>query len=569
MAGNITVTPDRRLHVLVRPIELKAAAHHCLDVWVRATFAAACGMRGDTVVVSREGERTRVDHRPAMAPDQARAALDHLLHLCARARRHPLPFGPKTSFAVFAAGQRGVSETDRAMQAWHQQPQGPPGEGDSASARLTWRDRDPFAEEIFDEWRRVAAAVFGPVEAWFATTVTPVAARGRRWLISTCAPLTCSPACRSLKPARGLGKPGPSRIWSLDCWWTESSTASAICSWSRLPRTRPANWVNRPAASWRPWSGMPMPAPSPAEHQPGIRLLLDRLAALPDAARHTAVLRLRLALDESDQLAVSTIHAFCKQVLGAEGFLCGMPAGFEVLPDPGDAQSDAIKDTWRTDLGADSLLAAVAACETWSVEDDLKAWRSLTRRPATRMEPEPLSLQDARDRVAQALEALQARRADIRQLQEIASRDAVRLNRSAQKPGEDSVAQLDTWHTTLETLDPQQLPADMFHIATRLAGATSWFGRKGAAGRVASDEAGALPIVAAARSGGGEPRRDRVGVAGAPQSGRWGPLCAQPAPQQRRHLRRIDSALASRAVYGAQPRGARPAAGGQVDGGPD
>ena len=173
VAGNIAVTPDRRLHVLVRPTELKAAAHHRLDVWVRATFAAACGMRGDTVVVSREGERTRVDRRPALAPDQARAALDHLLHLCAHARRYPLPFGPKTSFAVFAAGQRGVNETDKAMKAWHQQPQGPPGEGDRASARLTWRDRDPFVEEIFDEWRRVAAAVFGPVEAWFATTATP------------------------------------------------------------------------------------------------------------------------------------------------------------------------------------------------------------------------------------------------------------------------------------------------------------------------------------------------------------------------------------------------------------
>ena len=173
VAGNIAVTPDRRLHVLVRPTELKAAAHHRLDVWVRATFAAACGMRGDTVVVSRDGERTRVDQRPAMASDQARAALDHLLHLCAHARRYPLPFGPKTSFAVFAAGQRGVNETDRAMHAWHQQHQGPPGEGDSASARLTWRDRDPFAEEIFDEWRRLAAAVFGPVEAWFATMATP------------------------------------------------------------------------------------------------------------------------------------------------------------------------------------------------------------------------------------------------------------------------------------------------------------------------------------------------------------------------------------------------------------
>ena len=236
----------------------------------------------------------------------------------------------------------------------------------------------------------------------------------------------------------------------------------------------------------------------PAEHQQGIRLLLDRLAALPDPERHTAVLRLRLALDESDQLAVSTIHAFCKQVLGAEGFLCGMPAGFEVLPDPGEAQSDAVKDTWRTDLGADSLLAAVAACGTWSVEDDLKAWRSLTRRPSTRMEPEPLSLQDAQDGVAKALEALQAARADIHRLQEIAGRDAVSLNRSAQNPGEDSIAQLDTWHATLETLDPQQPPADIFQVSTRLAGATSWFGRRGTMGKAASDEAGALPIVAAA-----------------------------------------------------------------------
>ena len=236
----------------------------------------------------------------------------------------------------------------------------------------------------------------------------------------------------------------------------------------------------------------------PAEHQPGIGLLLDRLGALPNPARDTAVLRLRLALDESDQLAVSTIHAFCKQVLGAEGFLCGMPTGFEVLPDPGDMQADAVKDTWRTELAADSLLAAVASCGTWSVEDDLKAWRSLTRRPATRLDPEPLSLQDARDRVAQALAAVQTARADIRRLQEIAARDTVSVNTSAKNPGQDSVAQLDTWHTTLETLDPQQPPVDIFHIATRLAGATSWFSRKGTVGRAASDEAGALPIVAAA-----------------------------------------------------------------------
>lgn len=173
VAGNITVTPDRRLHVLVRPTELKAAPHHRLDVWVRATFAAACGVRGDTLVVSKDGNRAKVDRRPSMAPRQARATLDDLLSLCGQARRHPLPFGPKTSFAVFDAGLRGHNELDKAMQVWHPEPPRPPGEGDSAPAQLTWRDRDPFAEETFEEWRHLAAKVFGPVEAWFSSRPTP------------------------------------------------------------------------------------------------------------------------------------------------------------------------------------------------------------------------------------------------------------------------------------------------------------------------------------------------------------------------------------------------------------
>ncbi len=236
----------------------------------------------------------------------------------------------------------------------------------------------------------------------------------------------------------------------------------------------------------------------PAENEQGIRLLLDRLGALPSPERSAAVVRLRLALDESDQLTVSTIHSFCNQVLGSEGFLCGMPTGFEVLPDPGDLKSDAVKDTWRADLAADSLLASVAARGKWSVENDLKAWQSLTQWPSTRMDPEPLSLQDARDQLAQSLEAVKEARADIRRLQEIAGRDNVSLNSSTQNPGTDSVANLDAWHAKLETLDPEQPPVEIFPVAGRLAGAKSWFRRGGRVGKAASDEAGALPIVAGA-----------------------------------------------------------------------
>ena len=239
----------------------------------------------------------------------------------------------------------------------------------------------------------------------------------------------------------------------------------------------------------------------PGDDEPGLCHLLDRLAALPVPERDAALLRLRLALDESDKLAVSTIHAFCQQVLSSEGFLCGMPAGFEVLPDPGDLKSDAVKDTWRADLAADALLASVAALGHWSVEKDLDAWRLVTRRPSTRMDPTPPALRDARGLVAQALQDLaDAGAAGIRQLQDIAARDAVGLNASAKNPGTDSVAQLDDWRGLLETMDPQQPEVEIFHVARRLAGAASWFARRGAVGKAAAEEADSLPIVAKAKS---------------------------------------------------------------------
>ena len=171
VAGNITVNADRNLHVLVMPTELKGRPHHRLDAWVRATFAAACGMNGDTLIVSKHGESTRIDRMPPMAPEQARSALDHLLVLCQQARLRPLPFGPKTSSAIFDAGRRGRDPREQAVKAWELQPTGLLGEGDTASARLAWRGQDPFAEGIFDEWRRLAAAVFEPVADWFANTV--------------------------------------------------------------------------------------------------------------------------------------------------------------------------------------------------------------------------------------------------------------------------------------------------------------------------------------------------------------------------------------------------------------
>ena len=230
----------------------------------------------------------------------------------------------------------------------------------------------------------------------------------------------------------------------------------------------------------------------------GVHVLLERLNALTAVDREKALLRLRLALHESDHLAVSTIHSFCKQVLTTESFLCGMPSGFEVLPDTAQLRADAVKDTWRADLATDALLAAVAAFGDWSVKKDLKDWALLTQRPSTRMAPEPLSLEAARARLVQALESLQAARPDIRLIQEIAARAKVRLNQSSRNPGQESVERLDGWYGQLETLNPHSPSLEIFDLVRRLAVAASWFSSKSTAGKAASTEVRTLGIVQAA-----------------------------------------------------------------------
>ena len=88
----------------------------------------------------------------------------------------------------------------------------------------------------------------------------------------------------------------------------------------------------------------------PKREEGGISILLDRLMALAATERDAALMRLQLGLDDIDQLCVQTIHGFCNKVLATETLLCGISAGFIVETNPTEMKSDAIKDTWRTDL---------------------------------------------------------------------------------------------------------------------------------------------------------------------------------------------------------------------------
>ena len=238
----------------------------------------------------------------------------------------------------------------------------------------------------------------------------------------------------------------------------------------------------------------------PAKDESGISQLLDRIDALGGEERNAAVLRLRLALEESDQLWVSTIHAFCKRVIATEPFLCGMSSGVELIPDDSEIRSDAIEDTWRAVIEPDAVLAVAASIGKWSVEEDLRIWDIVTRRPGARFEPVPGSLAESRQSLAYAMAAVQEHCNELFTIREIAERNAVRLNQSDKNPGEDSVRSVERWHGLLVRTTLEQPTAELFEIAAKLAGAGSWFRRNNKAGKAAYADVENLPLVGAAKN---------------------------------------------------------------------
>ena len=116
------------------------------------------------------------------------------------------------------------------------------------------------------------------------------------------------------------------------------------------------------------------------------------------------IARLDGCLGALDELAVGTIHAFCKQVLESAAFDCGEAFAAELAPDDSDLIADAVRDAWRTQLWGDPRMARFAS--SWTIEGDVKLWQRWNRRPGTRIEPAVT--------IADALEAASAAEAAVR-----------------------------------------------------------------------------------------------------------------------------------------------------------
>lgn len=123
------------------------------------------------------------------------------------------------------------------------------------------------------------------------------------------------------------------------------------------------------------------------------------LAELHQRYGKDAAISLREALLAFDDLAVATIHGFCKQVLEGHAFESGLPFDPELAEDDEAMLRSAAEDLWRRRLyqpGREAdLLCALAAARGFTPETFLGDYREMHRHPGTRLLPNPPKVADA------------------------------------------------------------------------------------------------------------------------------------------------------------------------------
>ena len=132
----------------------------------------------------------------------------------------------------------------------------------------------------------------------------------------------------------------------------------------------------------------------------------DPWFALRDRHGSAGLDRLRQALERIDQLAVFTIHGFCKRVLEESALESGTPYGAEFVEDDGALLERAAHDWWRRTFYDDPLLAALAVADCWTPAGFIADFRRWRRHPRTTVEPAAPSLEAAAARLADARQAV-------------------------------------------------------------------------------------------------------------------------------------------------------------------
>lgn len=134
-----------------------------------------------------------------------------------------------------------------------------------------------------------------------------------------------------------------------------------------------------------------------------VRRVMEKLAAPPpddEQAAEPGIHRLRQtfasehisatigkALLRIDRLSVSTIHAFCLQVLQTEGTLCGLPVLPSLVASAADRIDRCTRDLWEQTVAREPLLAKLAHEGGWQVDQDIRFIQTALACPDAKFEP--------------------------------------------------------------------------------------------------------------------------------------------------------------------------------------
>lgn len=168
VSASSRLIPDRSALLFARfgPFQ---NARHFLKPWLVSLVAAASGNPLPTRLLAL-GEAEMV--LPEIAQGDAMAVLDQLVDGWRQGQHQPLPFSPGTSAAIAKSLSKKSDDEKAALAAGRKEWErvasfgGAAGDGQSEEARLTWRDRDPFAGSMEEAWLDWARKIALPLLRW-------------------------------------------------------------------------------------------------------------------------------------------------------------------------------------------------------------------------------------------------------------------------------------------------------------------------------------------------------------------------------------------------------------------
>jgi exodeoxyribonuclease V gamma subunit len=132
-------------------------AEHFITPWIMAVFASAAGFGLPTILVD-ETLAEPLPIKDAITQQEAEEALRRLVEGYFEGLNRPLCYAPMTSNEL-------IESLEKARKEWGREDQGyGGGEGQKESAKLAWRDSEPFAH--ISDWERWQSAVAMPLKKW-------------------------------------------------------------------------------------------------------------------------------------------------------------------------------------------------------------------------------------------------------------------------------------------------------------------------------------------------------------------------------------------------------------------